>query len=150
MLAKSSNRISGFLFSFNDNSATLFHNYHEEKNAMSNLTSDIQANLELFVADTKQNNLVWGLRNDEGWLSCDSTEFENSEVMPFWSSKEDAQAHNVEEWADFEVLEIPLDIFVEDWLLTLSEDGVLVGTNWNSQLEGKEIEPAELAKMYLD
>lgn len=54
---------------------------------MSNLTSDIQANLELFVADTKQTNLVWGLRNEEGWLSCDSTEFENSEVMPFWSAK---------------------------------------------------------------
>ncbi|SUQ29186.1 Protein of uncharacterised function (DUF2750) [Vibrio vulnificus] len=61
----------------------------------------------------------------------------------------DAMAHNVEEWADFEVLEIPLDIFVEDWLITLDEDGVLVGVNWNAQLEGKEIEPSELAKMYL-
>ncbi|POF60037.1 hypothetical protein CRN58_05645, partial [Vibrio vulnificus] len=26
---------------------------------------------------------------------------------------------------------------------------VLVGVNWNAQLEGKEIEPSELAKMYL-
>ena len=50
----------------------------------------------------------------------------------------------------FEVLEIPLDIFTEDWLLTLAEDGVLIGTNWNAQLEGKEVEPAEMAKMYLD
>ena len=121
-----------------------------EINPMSKLTADIQTNLELFVSETKANSLVWGLRNEEGWLSCDSTEFENSEVMPFWSSKEDAQAHNVEEWSDFEVLEIPLDIFVEDWLLTLAEDGVLVGTNWNAQLEGKELEPSELAKMYLD
>ncbi|TFH90595.1 DUF2750 domain-containing protein [Vibrio ouci] len=117
---------------------------------MSKLTSDIQANLELFVAETKQNKLVWGMRNEEGWLACDSTEFENSEVMPFWSSQEDAKAHNVEEWTDFEVLEIPLDIFVEDWLLTLAEDGVLVGTNWNDQLEGKEMEPSDLAKLYLD
>ena len=108
---------------------------------MSKLTTDIQANLDLFVAETKENQLVWGLRNEEGWLSCDSTEFENSEVMPFWSAKEDAQAHNVEEWADFEVLEIPLDI--------LAEDGVLVGTNWNAQLEGKEVEPQDLAKLYV-
>ncbi|TON50179.1 DUF2750 domain-containing protein, partial [Vibrio parahaemolyticus] len=64
--------------------------------------------------------------------------------------KEDAEAHNVEEWADFTVLEIPLDIFVEDWLLTLAEDGVLVGTNWNDQLEGKEMEPQDLAKLYVD
>ncbi|QXO18895.1 MULTISPECIES: DUF2750 domain-containing protein [Vibrio] len=116
---------------------------------MSKLTTDIQANLELFIKESKENNLVWGLRNEEGWLSCESTEFEESEVMPFWSSKEDAELHNVEEWADFEVLEIPLDIFVEDWLITLDEDGVLVGINWNATLEGKELEPVELAKLYL-
>lgn len=116
---------------------------------MSKLTADIQANLELFIEETKETQLVWGLMNDEGWLSCDSTEFEESEVMPFWSSKEDAQKHNVEEWADFDVVEIPLDVFVEDWLLTLDEDGILVGTNWNANLEGREIEPSELAKLYL-
>ncbi|MBF9000179.1 DUF2750 domain-containing protein [Vibrio nitrifigilis] len=116
---------------------------------MSKLTSDIQANLELFIKESQENAKVWGLRNDEGWLSCESTEFEESEVMPFWSAKEDAELHNVEEWADFEVLEIPLDIFVEDWLITLAEDGVLIGTNWNAQLEGKEVEPSELAKQYL-
>ncbi|WP_047042843.1 DUF2750 domain-containing protein [Vibrio mexicanus] len=116
---------------------------------MSKLTADIQANLDLFIEESKQSKLVWGLRNEEGWLACDSTEFENSEVMPFWSSEEDAKTHNVEEWADFEVLHIPLDIFVEDWLLTLAEDGVLVGVNWNANLEGKELEPSDLAKLYL-
>ncbi|OED93437.1 DUF2750 domain-containing protein [Vibrio cyclitrophicus] len=116
---------------------------------MSKLTADTQANLELFVSETQETKLVWGLRNEEGWLACDSSEFESSEVMPFWSSKEDAQTHNVEETADFEVLEIPLDIFVEDWLLTLAEDGVLVGTNWNATLEGKELEPSDLAKLYI-
>ncbi len=116
---------------------------------MTKLTSDIQSNLEQFIEETKQAKLVWGLKNEEGWLSCDSTEFESSEVMPFWSSREDAEQHNVEEWADFEVLQIPFDIFVEDWLITLAEDGVLIGTNWNSALEGKEMEPSELAKLYL-
>ncbi|MDH6018779.1 DUF2750 domain-containing protein [Vibrio splendidus] len=116
---------------------------------MSKLTADTQANLELFVSETQETKLVWGLRNEEGWLACDSSEFESSEVMPFWSSKEDAQTHNVEEWAGFEVLEIPLDIFVEDWLLTLAEDGVLVGINWNATLEGKELEPSDLAKLYI-
>ncbi|MDC0612254.1 DUF2750 domain-containing protein [Vibrio sp.] len=116
---------------------------------MSKLTNDINKNLEIFIEESAATKLVWGLRNEEGWLSCDSSEFENSEVMPFWSSKEDAEQHNVEEWSDFEVLEIPLDIFVEDWLITLDEDGVLVGTNWNANLEGCELEPAELAKKYL-
>ncbi|PKF48875.1 DUF2750 domain-containing protein [Enterovibrio nigricans] len=117
---------------------------------MSKLTADIQANLMLFVEESKRTNVVWGLQNEEeDWLAVDSTEFENSEVMPFWSAKEDAERHNVEEWAEFTVTEIPLDVFVENWLITLDEDGVLVGTNWNSELEGKEIEPSELVKMYL-
>lgn len=117
---------------------------------MTKLTSDLEANLNLFVTETKENRLVWGLRNsEEDWLACDSSEFENSEVMPFWSSKEDAQLHNVEEWEEFEICEIPLDVFVEDWLVTLAEDGVLVGINWNSELEGKELEPSDLAKLYL-
>ncbi|MDB1123865.1 DUF2750 domain-containing protein [Vibrio algarum] len=117
---------------------------------MTKLTSDIEANLQLFVTETKQNQVVWGLRNnDEDWLACDSSEFENSEVMPFWSNKEDAAIHNVEEWAEFEIYEIPLDVFVEDWLITLAEDGVLAGVNWNESLEGKEMEPSDLAKLYL-
>lgn len=116
---------------------------------MSKLTSDIQANLELFIEQTQETKFVWGLKNEDGWLACDSTEFEESEVMPFWSNEADAKMHNVEEWADFEVLHIPLDIFVEDWLITLAEDGVLIGTNWNDQLEGVEIEPADLAKRYI-
>lgn len=60
---------------------------------MSKLTSDIQANLMLFIEETKRTNVVWGLKNEEdGWLACDSTEFESSEVMPFWSAKEDAES----------------------------------------------------------
>lgn len=117
---------------------------------MTTLTSDVEANLEVFISNTKETQLVWGLKNkEEDWLACDSSEFENSEVMPFWSSKADAEIHNVEEWQEFDVCEIPLDVFVEDWLITLSEDGVLVGINWNEQLEGKELEPSDLAKLYL-
>lgn len=117
---------------------------------MSKLTADLQENLLLFIEETRSTKVVWGLKNEEeGWLACDSSEFETSEVMPFWSAKADAQQHNIEEWAEFEAAEIPLDVFVEDWLITLAEDGVLVGINWNAKLEGKEIEPSELAKMYL-
>ncbi|MCE0496308.1 DUF2750 domain-containing protein [Vibrio salinus] len=116
---------------------------------MSKLTNDVNKNLDLFIEESTATKLVWGLKNDEGWLSCDSAEFENSEVMPFWSAKENAEIHNVEEWSDFDVVEIPLDIFVEDWLITLDEDGILLGINWNENLEGKEIEPVELAKKYL-
>nr|WP_086939976.1 DUF2750 domain-containing protein [Thaumasiovibrio occultus] len=117
---------------------------------MSKLTADIEKNIEIFFEQTKETSVVWGLCNEEeGWLSVDSNEFENSEVMPFWADEADAKQHCVEEWADFEATQIPLDVFVEDWMITLSEDGVLVGLNWNAELEGKELEPSEVAKNYL-
>ncbi|KMV29253.1 DUF2750 domain-containing protein [Photobacterium swingsii] len=117
---------------------------------MTKLTSDIQANQDLFVTESQDTRFVWGLCNEEGdWLAVDSSEFENSEVMPFWSNKEDAQTHCVDEWAEFSVAELPLDIFVEDWMITLAEDGVLVGLNWNDQLEGGELEPSDVAKLYI-
>ncbi|WP_299018044.1 DUF2750 domain-containing protein [uncultured Photobacterium sp.] len=117
---------------------------------MTKLTADIQANCDLFVTETKETLKVWGLCNEEGdWLSVDSSEFENSEVMPFWSNEADAKHHCADEWEEFHAVMIPLDVFVEDWMITLSEDGVLVGVNWNEQLEGTELEPSELAKRYL-
>ncbi len=118
---------------------------------MTNLTNDVQKNLLLFIDESLRNGCVWGLMNaDEEWLCCESTEYSDSEVIPFWSSAIDAQIHNVEEWADFEVKQIPLDLFVQEWLVTLDEDNVLLGINWNSELEGKEMEPSEIANMYLE
>ncbi|WEM44324.1 DUF2750 domain-containing protein (plasmid) [Photobacterium sp. DA100] len=117
---------------------------------MTKLTADIKANSELFVEETKDTQQVWGLCNEEGdWLSVDSSEFEESEVMPFWSNEADAAVHCVDEWAEFSAVMIPLDVFVEDWMITLAEDGVLVGLNWTAQLEGSEAEPSDVAKMYL-
>ncbi|CAH0533825.1 hypothetical protein VST7929_01700 [Vibrio stylophorae] len=116
---------------------------------MSSSIDQFKAELENFVAQTRQTNLVWGLCLDEvEWLSVDSSEFENSEVMPFWSSEEAARAHCVEEWAEFEVTSIDLDLFTNEWMTTLSEDGVLVGLNWNDALEGAELEPEMVTKLF--
>ncbi len=117
---------------------------------MTRLTDDLQANRDLFVSESKETCFVWGLLNKEGdWLSVPSTEFEESEVMPFWSSKEDAQSQCADEWSEFSASELPLDIFLEDWMITLAEDGVLVGLNWNDELEGLELEPTDVVKLYV-
>ncbi|TQQ01207.1 DUF2750 domain-containing protein, partial [Vibrio cholerae] len=44
--------------------------YLLRENKMSKLTADIEANLALFIQETQESQLVWGLRNEEGWLSC--------------------------------------------------------------------------------
>lgn len=117
---------------------------------MTDLLDNTQVELKQFINQTIENNLVWGLMNkEEEWLCVESTEFEASEVIPFWSNEADAKIHNVEEWKEFVVTAIPLDVFTQEWLVTLDEDGVLLGINWDAELQGQEIEPASLAKLYL-
>jgi hypothetical protein len=113
---------------------------------MIQLTADLNANYQRFIEGIQESGRVWGLQSAEGWMVVDSTEYEDSEVMPFWSDEAYAGVHCSGEWADFKPVAMDLAEFVEDWLVGMDEDGVLVGPNWNADLEGLEIEPMEIAK----
>lgn len=65
--------------------------------------------------------------------------------MPFWSERAYAARCAKEEWADYEPAQIRLDAFLGAWLPGMERDGHLVGTNWNGDLTGREVEPAALA-----
>ncbi len=117
---------------------------------MSQLTDDLQQNYRAFVEGIKATGKIWGLSSPEGWVVCDSEEYEETDVIPFWSDEAEAKAHCNEEWADKETVAIELEAFVAEWLKDMDEDGILIGTNWNSELAGLEIEPLELAKELLD
>ncbi|MBB1487113.1 DUF2750 domain-containing protein [Oceanospirillum sediminis] len=113
---------------------------------MTRLTDNLDDNHALFVEEIRFNGELWSLESDDGWVVVDSEEFEDTDVMPFWSDKDDAEAHCVGEWSDYQVSKIEIEEFVQEWLPELDEDGVLVGTNWNSELEGLEVEPKSLAE----
>lgn len=113
---------------------------------MIKLTADLNANYTRFIEDVLESGQVWGLQSDEGWVVVDSTEFEDSEVMPFWSDEAYAKSHCVGEWEEFKPVAMDVDEFIEEWLVGMAEDGILVGPNWNDDLEGVEVEPEEIAE----
>ncbi len=117
---------------------------------MIKLTADLNANYQRFIESILESGQVWGLQSEEGWVVVDSTEFEESEVMPFWSDEAYAKNHCVGEWAEFRPVAMDLEEFVEDWLVGMAEDGILVGPNWNDDLEGLEVEPEEVAQQLSD
>lgn len=39
---------------------------------------------------------------------------------------------------------ISLEEFLDDWLPGMHEDVILVGVNWNGEMEGAEVEPLDL------
>ena len=117
---------------------------------MSMLNDNLDANFQLFIEQVRESGQVWGLRYGEDWVVCRSAEFEDADVMPLWSAEEDARLHCVDEWADYEPEVIDLEEFLDIWINDLDEDDVLVGPNWNADLEGQGLEPIELAKALVE
>jgi hypothetical protein len=117
-----------------------------EEDTMTKLTADAQANHDLFVKTVKETGLVWGLKVEDDWAVCESNEYEDQMVFPFWSNEADARIHCEDEWAEYAPATIALDEFAQDWLVGMDEDGLLVGTNWDAELSGMEVEPMELAE----
>lgn len=83
---------------------------------------------------------VWGLQGpDDGWVTCPSHEAEGKRVMLFWSDRAYAARCARAEWADFAPAAIPLETFLKAWLPGMTEDGFLVGPNWDGNLCGIEL-----------
>jgi hypothetical protein len=112
---------------------------------MSDLSSDSLANHERFVREVLETGLVWGLKSDQGWAVCESGEYPGTDVYPLWSRESDARRHCTDEWSAYTPASLDLDVFIDTWLAGMIEDGVLVGTNWDDELSGMEVDPDELA-----
>jgi hypothetical protein len=93
---------------------------------------------------------VWGLRNADGWAVADSTEFENVDVMPFWSDEAYARRAARDGWSSYVPTRIPVAEFIDNWLQGMHAEHVLVGTNWDANNCGLEVEPAKLASELLN
>ena len=100
--------------------------------------------LDRFCARAAGAGEVWVLTEGEDCAVVESNDFEESEVMPFWSSREGAERAATGDWARYSPGAVPLDEFVASWLPSMDEDGFLVGPDWSEELEGDEVEPEEL------
>jgi hypothetical protein len=103
-------------------------------------------NHERFIRRVLEAGEVWGLRSTDGWAICDSRDFDDRRVMPFWSDRAYAHRAAKEEWASYEPTPIEISNFIDGWLKGMHDDGVLVGTNWDASNCGLEVEPVDLAR----
>jgi hypothetical protein len=108
-------------------------------------TSTIEYKHKKFVERIVDLDTVWGLQSDEGFATSDSNDFDDAEVIPFWSDKAYANAVAKEGWEHYQPTSMPLSEFLENWLIGMHNDELLVGTNWDQNMFGKEIEPLDLA-----
>jgi hypothetical protein len=114
--------------------------------------TEINPALAGFIDNVKEQQTLWGLQDEsgEGWVVCDSSEYEATDVMPLWSSEAAAKSHCTDEWQDYLAAPISLTEFLEFWVSDLNDDGVLIGVDWQSEQECLEVDPIELAKELVD
>lgn len=112
------------------------------------LSDNDSENLDRFIVESIEHGCVWGLQGPDGWALCGSEKYENTDVIPFWSQESFARVHCQEDWKDYEPVAVELEEFLEDWLTGMHEDVILVGVNWDEELEGVEMEPLDLLEEF--
>lgn len=114
--------------------------------------TDIQQTLLTFLAEVKPNQLFWALQDkkSEDWVVLDSLNYEQTEVMPLWSSETLAAQHCTEEWADYLPAAISVADWLEFWVDDLLEDGVVIGLNWLGEDNDSEIDLPEFTQALAD
>lgn len=113
------------------------------------------------VDDTKYKDFLTSLESDEfviilqaedGLASCASNTYVNKDneepitVIPVWSAgyAADAEANLTDEWSEYEAVELPMEVFLTELMPYLAQEGVFIGVNWDTSLEGMEIDPIDV------
>lgn len=98
--------------------------------------------IETFCERVVDGQTVFGLSAelDIGWAYAPSI-IEATDVLLFFSTRERALACKAEEWGDYHLIELPLDLFLTGWLPNMADDGLLCGLDWSADLKGMEYEP---------
>ena len=109
-----------------------------------------------FIRSITGSQTLYTLVSDEGDIAeCPSTEYEEDDGEPVpvfcvWHDRAQAEACKVEEWAGYQLEALPLDFFLHEWLVSMDQDAVLLGVDFDSELYGLEIEPVEVLADLLD
>lgn len=116
---------------------------------MQPLSDDLEENLDRMIVECLQRGCVWGLRDaSDNWALVASSDNEQIDVIPFWSDEKLAEALCSGEWDVYKPVAIEMEEFLDDWLPGMHSDLLMVGVNWNPDLEGQELEPLDLLEEF--
>ncbi len=115
---------------------------------MAETISNNAETFKTFLAQVKPEQILWALQDQasEDWVVLDSNHFENTDVMPLWSTEEQAKQHCIDEWQGYSPAMIKLADWFEFWLEDLNSDGVIVGIDWPENGDCLELELDEFTQ----
>lgn len=110
---------------------------------MNNFIKKIAQTKELYVVEYK-----------EGVGMAQSLLFQDEEGIPigivcFWSDIEAAQKCCVEDWKTYRPQQICLATFIEDYLIPIYNESLIVGLNFDENMQGLEADPLNVLDLLL-
>lgn len=112
-------------------------------------SATVETKYQQFIKRACAEQQVWGLYKSEGWATSESNDFEDTELLPFWSARAYAAACCQQEWTNYAPVAIPLAEFLEAWCVGIHQDSGLIATEMDANLFGREVEPLRLALQLL-
>lgn len=108
--------------------------------------------LTAFLAEVQPTQQLWALQDKESedWVVLDSLNYEETEVMPLWSTQELAAQHCTEEWAEYTATAISVADWLEFWVEDLLADGIVIGINWQGAEDDVELDLPEFTQALAD
>lgn len=102
-----------------------------------------------FIEKVCNSEIVYALKNSEGFATSSSVHFEDEKGKPigiicFWAEKARAKSCIKGNWKNYKVVEVSLAEFMENWCIGMENDDLLIGTGFDENMFGFEAEPLEL------
>jgi len=102
-----------------------------------------------FIKKVCESEIIYGLENQEGFATSSSVHYEDEGGEPvgiicFWAEKSLAKSCIKEGWADYNISEVSLSDFMENWCVGMDNDGLLIGTEFDQNMFGYETEALDL------
>ncbi len=100
---------------------------------------------EDFLQTVLETGAVYGLSKLEqsGWAYCPSNQ-EETDVLLFFSTEAAAKALQTKEWANYHLIRLDLDLYMNGWLPSMINDGLYCGLDWGPELVGLELDPEDV------
>ncbi|WP_299884343.1 DUF2750 domain-containing protein [uncultured Lacinutrix sp.] len=102
-----------------------------------------------FLRTVCETEIVYALKNKKGYATSSSVHYDDEDGEPikiicFWAEKVRAKSCIKKGWKKYQIAEIPLSEFIENWCIGIENDGLLIGTQFDQNMFGYEAEPLEL------
>ena len=109
----------------------------------------IENRYKKFIKTVCKTDVVYALQNQDGFATSASAHYENEQGKPvdilcFWAEIGRAKSCAINHWSNYQITEIALVDFIENWGVGMENDGILAGIGFDQNMFGYEAKPLDL------